>query len=92
LSIENPIYLLAAYDLNDESNFKWCKKNYSLPLKKDAKLKFAKNQPDHREDENCAAVAWDWHSNAMALSDVSCAQPFQYICEVIAIMCLAIAF
>jgi hypothetical protein len=38
---------LAMYDINDEGNFKWCMGNYSLPLKKDALLKFPAAQPDN---------------------------------------------
>jgi Lectin C-type domain len=70
---------LALYDINDEGNFKWCMGNYSLPLKKDALVKFASGQPDNfKGSENCANLNF----LKMELNDIPCDHKSPFICEV----------
>lgn len=81
LFVDTNYFQIALYDFNDEGNFKWCKGNYSLPLKKDALLKFAKKQPDNwgAGGEQCGILAIP---PTLSLHDFPCNYLSKFICEV----------
>lgn len=81
--LESYFFHVALHDLGDEGNFKWCKGNYSLPLRNDSLLKFYGEKPDNwgPEGEQCTLMMV-MSTPVMALIEVTCDYPSEYICEV----------
>lgn len=84
--LESNYFHVALYDRNDIGNFKWCKGNYSLPLRNDSLLKFYKEQTDvwDSEQEHCAVLLVKARADlpVMQLLYANRDDQAEYICEV----------
>jgi hypothetical protein len=72
---------VALHDFNDKGNYKWCKGNYSLPLRKDASLKINKYMGDGISSGNCATLQVVGIDETNLVYE-DCDSSLNYICEV----------